>query len=111
MGGGAVIAAAAAARRRRIQAIVDAFRLAGATAPDRARTFEELGVNVGDRVTRDLIQDGVLLPVGLEGSWYLSEAGYIAHRKAVARNIRTAVIIVLLLAILIVLGVTMLVQG
>ena len=36
MGTGAVIAAAAAAKRRRTNVILDAFRLADATAPDRA---------------------------------------------------------------------------
>jgi hypothetical protein len=44
MGAGAVIAAAAC--RRRLTQVLDAFRLAGATAPDRARHLTDVVVGL-----------------------------------------------------------------
>jgi hypothetical protein len=46
MAGGAVVAAAAAAHAKRIQNVVDAFRLAEATSPDRSRALTEVIVAV-----------------------------------------------------------------
>ena len=81
MAGGAVVAAAAAAHAKRLQAIVDAFRLAGATAPARAQTLEELGIGRSTEV-EELITQRVLVPVQSSGAWYLSESAYIARRDA-----------------------------
>ena len=94
---GAVVAAAAAARLRRIQQTVDAFRLAGATAPDRSRRLEDVGV-MEDGETRDLIVDGVLLPGPHEGTYYLSEVAYIYQRDA--RRGRLKVVMVVMVALL-----------
>ena len=77
--GGAAAGAIIAARQRRIQEVVDAFRLGDATAADRARRPEELGiVQAGE--FRDLIVDGVLVPGLREGTYYLSEASMIYRR-------------------------------
>ena len=93
---GAVVAAAAAARQRRIQQTVDSFRLGDATAPERARRLEDLGV-LEDGETRDLIVSGVLLPGPQEGTYYLSEASYIYHRNGRRRNIKIVLVVLLVL--------------
>jgi hypothetical protein len=91
------VAAAAAARLRRIQQTVDSFRLAGATAPERSRRLEDVGV-LEDGETRDLIVEGVLLPGPHEGTYYLSEAAYIYQRDA--RRGRLKVVMVVMVALL-----------
>lgn len=90
-GGGAAAAAVIAARQRRIQQTVDAFRLGDATAPDRARRLEDLGI-VEDSETRDLIIEGVLVPGARDGTYYLSEAGYI-YRRNDRRGLRAVMIV------------------
>lgn len=91
MGGGAVIAAAAAARAKRLQRILDAFRLAGATAPDRAHSMDALSVERDSHV-EELVRYGVLVAGPRSDTWYLDEAGYIAHRSARQRTSRMAVL-------------------
>ena len=81
MGGGAVIALAVAARRQRMNAILDAFRLAGATAAARAQTLDLLGLSTS-RELDELSGSGILLPGSRAGTWYLNEAAYIAQRDA-----------------------------
>ena len=96
MGGGALVAAEMAARKRRIQAVLDAFRLAGATSPERARTREQLGL--GDSIELDqLYRTGVVLPGAEPDTWYLSEVAYVAHRGQVAG--RRHIVVVVLIAI------------
>ena len=96
---GAVVAAAAAARQRRIQQTIDSFRLGDATAPERARRLEDLGV-LDSGETRDLIVEGVLLPGPHEGTFYLSEASYIYQRDGRRRNVKVVLIVLLALVII-----------
>jgi hypothetical protein len=77
---GAVVAAAVAARQRRIQEIVDAFRLTDATGSGRSCTLESLGLSDSAEV-HSLIVNGVLMPGTTEGTYYLSEVGYLAQRN------------------------------
>ena len=99
MGGGAVIAAAAAARRRRRREVLDGFRIAGATAPDRARRVDELGLNES-RELAELVESGVLLQGPRRDSWYLDEAAYVAHRDArELRPVRAMVVIAVILVL------------
>lgn len=95
--GGAAAAAVIAAKQRRIQETVDAFRLGDATAPERARRLEDLGV-MHDGETQDLIVEGVIVPGSREGTYYLSEAGYI-YRRDDRRGIKVVAVIVLLLLV------------
>lgn len=97
-GGGAVTAAIIAAKQRRIQEVVDAFRLGEATAPDRARLPEELGVAYYDEAN-ELVAERVLLPGHREGTYYLSEAGYISRRDS--RKNRAVIAIVAVVLVLI----------
>jgi hypothetical protein len=100
MGGGAVIAAAAAARRRRRREILDGFRIGGATAPERARRVDELGLS-DSRELAELVESGVLLQGPRRDSWYLDEAAYVADRDARAmRPVRAMVVIAVLMVLL-----------
>jgi hypothetical protein len=97
-GAGGAAGAIIAARERRIRNIVDAFRLGDATAPDRARRLEDLGI-VADNEARDLIVEAVLVPGPREGTYYLSEAGMIYRRderKGLKAIIAVAVVILAL---------------
>ena len=93
MGGGAIIAAA---KQRQVQEVVDTFRLADATAPDRAQSLETLALTQSGEV-RNLIVEGVLMPGTREGTFYLSEVGYIYKRND--RRWLKAVAIVLAIAL------------
>ena len=100
MGGGAVIAMAAAARRRKMTAVLDAFRLAGATSADRAQPLDLLGLS-DSRETEEFADSGVLVPGSRDGTWYLNEAAYIAQRDATSpRAVRVALIAVAVVLIL-----------
>ena len=80
MGAGAVMAAAAAgAKRRRMNAVVDAFRLADATAPERATSTADLGLR-GSSEFDDLTTRGVIVAGSRGGTWYLSEAAFVEYR-------------------------------
>jgi hypothetical protein len=94
MGGGAVIAAAASARRRRFRQVLDAFRLAGATAPERAQRSEQLLQHRPGEFD-ELARAGVLVGSERDDTWYLDETRYIAWREAGrARRARMALILV-----------------
>jgi hypothetical protein len=92
---GAVVAIAAA-RQRRIREIIDAFRLADATGPERARSLETIGlIESGD--LKDLIVEGVLMAGPREGTYYLSEAGVI-YRRGSRRALKVVIIVMIALA-------------
>lgn len=105
MGTGAMIAAAAAAKRRRTNAILDAFRLAGATVPERAASTEGMGLS-SSRELDDLVTSGVIVAGSRPGTWHLSEAAYVAHRDA--RPARALRVLALVLFALTILGVALL---
>jgi hypothetical protein len=94
MSGGAVVAAAAAARRERMQRVLDGFRMADATAPERARTLTSLGMADSSELTH-LIDSGVVVAGRAQGSWYLNEGAYVAHRDARRVHIRRRMVILL----------------
>ena len=102
-GGGAIVAIAAAARQRRMQEIVDAFRLADATSPERAVTCAALGVDSGQFELVDLVRDGVLAPGAGADTLYLNEGAYIALRGARSDR-RKLVLLSLLLMVVVLLG-------
>jgi hypothetical protein len=99
MTGGAVVAAAAAARARRLQSILDSFRLAGATSPERARTLDQLGVG-RDGQLEDLIEASVIVAAPSGGGWYLSESAYVARRDSATGRLRRRLVFVAILAVL-----------
>ena len=96
--GGAAAAAVIAARQRRIQEIIDAFRLADATASDRARSLETIGlIHTGE--FKDLLVDGVVMPGEREGTYYLSEVGYISRREDKRGLKAVLIVLVVMLAL------------
>lgn len=97
-GGGAAAAAIIAAKQKRIQEAVDAFRLGDATAPDRARRLDELGI-IENSETHDLVVEGVIVPGPREGTYYLSEAGYI-YRRDDRRGMKAVAIVMIILLII-----------
>jgi hypothetical protein len=106
-----VVAAAAAARRRRLNQVLDAFRLAGATAPDRARPLDEVLVGL-DAEVRELARKGVLVTGRRGDAWYLDEAACIAWRDARPnRRARVALVIVLVVVAVVLLAVIAIVGG
>jgi hypothetical protein len=98
MAGGAVVAAAAAAHRKRLQRILDAFRIAGATASDRALTLERLGLQEC-RELDELQGLRVIVPGAGSSTWYLSEGAYVAHRDARRVHLRRGLVIAAICAI------------
>ena len=81
----AVAALAAQEHERRVQEVTDAFRLAGATAPARARSLAELRVDHAD-AAESLVAARLLQPGSAPDTWYLDEAAVIAQREARARR-------------------------
>lgn len=87
------IHAAAATEKARTQ-VLDAFRVKGATAPDRMCTLSDLNLPDDDKVLREFIAAGVIRGVDSRGrltvlgdsidrvaGYYLDEPACIAHRS------------------------------
>ena len=105
---------AAAAAKARTQAL-DAFRLRGATAPERACPLPELGLAADNDALNELIQKGVIRGVDSRNrltvlgdsvdrvaGYYLDEGAYIAHRDGKDKTTRKEaawVVLILLLAV------------
>ena len=100
MGTGGALVAIIAAHARRTQEVTDAFRLAGATAPDRARSLAELGVRHAAEAD-ELARAGVLVRGPRGDTWYLSEAAVVARRQTGARASRWVLVVA---AVLLALG-------
>jgi hypothetical protein len=89
----AVAALAAQQHALQVQEVTDAFRLAGATAPERARTLAELRV-AHAATAESLVKAGLLRPGAAAGAWYLDEAAVVAHRGARAGRGRSRPVII-----------------
>ena len=100
-GAGSTVAIIAAARARRIREVIDAFRLADATAPDRARSLEFIGARHMDEV--DVLgRVGVLVHDPRTGAWWLSERAYAEHRDQQSRKAVRVLLAVLAIALVLV---------
>jgi hypothetical protein len=88
MAAGAIIGAAAAAAAAREQAnVLQRFRLADATAPDRAQSLDSLGLRPEGLVAR-LMAAGVILPGSRANRVYLSEAALLAYEQQTVKRSR-----------------------
>jgi hypothetical protein len=120
----AVIAAAAAQKAR--QDAEDAFRLAGATSPERARSLAELGLTANPAVLGTLRSAGIIRGVGGRGqvlslgsetdaaAWYLDEAAILAERSmtsAVGKRKTYGVLAVAIAVLLLLIGFMLIAQG
>jgi hypothetical protein len=79
--GTAAIAAAAAASAREQERVLECFRLADATAADRAQPLDRLGL-VGNQTVEQWFEAGVVLPGAAPHTVYLSEAAYVTYRRS-----------------------------
>ncbi len=114
----AATASAAAAKAR--QNILDSFRLRGATAPDRARTLRELGLDRDMPALDALMKQGIVRGIDHRGrpavhgeslgrydGYFLDESAFVAHRdgaRGSSQKQATVVLIVIAGALLAVAG-------
>ncbi|HET9424003.1 MAG TPA: hypothetical protein VFO55_01425 [Gemmatimonadaceae bacterium] len=100
VGAGATVALLAAAKEQRRQEVMDGFRLADATSPDRARRIEEIGIaNYAE--AEELLAQGVLVAGRREGTFWLSEPGYIAYRQRNASKGKVVALVIVSMVLLI----------
>ena len=100
MAGGAVVAMAAA-RARRVRDVMDAFRLADATAPDRALSLDEIGIAAPAEVAM-LSEAGIVVQDPRTGGWWLNERAYIAHRDQQPKKAIRVLLVFIAIALVIV---------
>ena len=94
--GAAVIAAA---MRRREQQVIDDFRAAGATAPDRAQSYNAIGL--GETLAVRRLRNRAVVREAAPGLYYLDEEVWAAVRRTRLRllTVFTAILGFLLLGI------------
>jgi hypothetical protein len=68
-----------------LERTLEVFRLADATAPDRARSPDQLGLTASRTLSR-LIEAGVIQAVPGKNAVYLSEAALVAYRRTSAKR-------------------------
>jgi hypothetical protein len=68
---------------------LERFRVADATAPDRAQSLESLGLQPNAAVNR-LAAAGVIVPGTRAGRFYVSEVALAAYKKRQAGRVRIA---------------------
>ena len=78
-GGGAVVAIMAASAALARQRVLDACRVSGATAPERVRSLESMGL-IRDGAFEQLVKEGFVRPGTGANGFYLDESALIAHR-------------------------------
>lgn len=96
-------AAAAAILRRREQQVIDDFRAAGATSPDRAQSYTAIGL--GDSLAIRRLRNRAVIREAVQGAYYLDEEVWAAVRRTRQRLVITMLSIVAVLAIAALLGV------
>ena len=101
---GATVAVIAAANSARAQAdLLERFRVADATAPDRAQSLSKLGLE-GSRFLDRFVSVGVICQAPASGGrYYLDEVAYAAYRRR-QRNPRLAMVVVAIGLALIAIG-------
>src|SRR5687768_3169901 len=109
-GGGAVVAIMVAAKQKRRQEVVDAFRVSDATSADRARRIDEIGV-AHTTEAEELLRDGVLVAGRRDGTFYLSEPGYIASRDRRGRDSVKVMVTIVVVSILMLVGIAALIKA
>jgi hypothetical protein len=88
---GAVVGVIAASSARASEDLLERFRVAGATAPDRAQLLSQLGLTTGTPWFMKYAQAGVICQTRPD-RFYLDEAAYAVYRRG--QN-RVAVVIAL----------------
>lgn len=95
-------AAAAAILRRREQQVIDDFRAAGATSPERAQSYTAIGL--GDSLAIRRLRNRAVIREAAPGTYYLDEEVWAAVRRTRQRLVITMLSIIAVLAIAALLG-------
>src|SRR5205814_7566593 len=93
-------AVVAAAMRRREQEVIDDFRAAGATSPERAQSYTALGL--GETLALRRLRNRAVIREAAPGVYYLDEEVWAAVKRTRVRLLSVVVLItgILLLGIL-----------
>ena len=96
-------AVAAAAMRRREQEVIDDFRAAGATSPDRAQSYTAIGL--GDTLALRRLRNRAVIREAAPGVYYLDEEVWAAVRRTRLRLLTVLIVILGILLLGISLGI------
>jgi len=96
-------AVAAAAMRRREQEVIDDFRAAGATSPDRAQSYTAIGL--GDTRALRRLRNRAVIREAAPGVYYLDEEVWAAVRRTRLRLLTVLIVILGILLLGISLGI------
>ena len=88
-------AVAAAAMRRREQEVIDDFRAAGATSPDRAQSYT--AIRLGDTLALRRLRNRAVIREAAPGVYYLDEEVWAAVRRT---RLRLLTVLIVMLGIL-----------
>ena len=95
--------AVAALLRRREQEVIDDFRAAGATSPDRAQSYQAVGV--GDSLASKRLRNRAVIRESAPGVYYLDEEVWAAVVRTRRRLVITMLSIIALFALGMLLGI------
>ena len=95
--------AVAAMLRRREQEVIDDFRAAGATSPDRAQSYQAVGV--GDSLAIKRLRNRAVIRESAPGVYYLDEEVWAAVVRTRRRLVITMLSIIGLFALGVLLGI------
>ena len=96
-------AVVAAAMRRKEQHVIDDFRAAGATSPERAQSYAAIGL--GDSLAVRRLHNRAVIREAAPGTYYLDEEVWAAVRRTRQRLVITILSIIAVLALGVLLGV------
>ncbi len=95
--------AVAAILRKREQEVIDDFRAAGATSPDRAQSYQAIGV--GDSLAIKRLHNRAVIREAAPGMYYLDEEVWSAVVRTRRRLVVTLLSVIALLALGLLLGI------
>ena len=95
--------AVAAILRKREQEVIDDFRAAGATSPDRAQSYQAIGV--GDSLAIKRLHNRAVIREAAPGMYYLDEEVWAAVVRTRRRLVVTILSVIALLALGLLLGI------
>ncbi len=96
-------AVVAAAMRRREQEVIDDFRDAGATSPDRAQSYTAIGL--GDSLALRRLRNRAVIREAAPGVYYLDEEVWAAVRRTRLRMLTVFVGLIAVVLIGVLLGI------
>lgn len=95
--------AVAAMLRRREQEVIDDFRAAGATSPDRAQSYQAVGV--GDSLAIKRLRNRAVIREATPGVYYLDEEVWAAVVRTRRRLVITMLSIIAIFSLGVLLGI------